>query len=98
MASSLYPLQIVQAQRFLDQSATNKDLKPNASWDGSVISLLNYPDVVKLMNEDLAWTEDLGTAVTNQQKDVLLAIQRHTDLEIHQRFCADLRFFLPLMR
>jgi hypothetical protein len=79
MASSLYPLQVVQAQRFLDQSATNKDLKPNANWDGSVISLLNYPDIVKLMNDDLAWTEELGTAVTNQQKDVLVAIQQLRD-------------------
>lgn len=79
LASSLYPLQVVQAQRFLDQSATNKDLKPNTSWDGSVISLLNYPDIVKLMNDDLAWTEELGTSVTNQQKDVLLAIQQLRD-------------------
>jgi Protein of unknown function (DUF3300) len=79
LASSLYPLQVVQAQRFLDQSKTNKDLKPNASWDGSVISLLNYSDIVKLMNDDLAWTEELGTAVTNQQKDVLVAIQQLRD-------------------
>ena len=79
MASSLYPLQVVQAQRFLDQAASNKDLKPNASWDSSVISLLNYPDVVKMMNDDLAWTEELGTAVTNQQKDVLVAIQQLRD-------------------
>jgi hypothetical protein len=41
-----------------------------------VKSLLNYPDVVKKMNDDLDWTTSLGTAVTAQQKDVLEAIQR----------------------
>ena len=43
---------------------------PNESWDGSVISLLNYPEVVKMMSEDLDWTQALGDALANQQKDV----------------------------
>jgi hypothetical protein len=79
MAASLYPLQIVQAQRFIDKSKNDKNLKPDASWDGSVISLLNYPDIVTMMNDDLGWTEELGEAVTNQQKDVLVAIQQLRD-------------------
>src|SRR6185295_5793989 len=43
--------------------------------DGSVISLLNYPEIVKMMSEDLDWTQALGEALTDQQKDVLAAIQ-----------------------
>src|SRR5690349_11249789 len=58
--ASLYPLQIVEAARYLDQYAKDKKLKPKDSWDGSVISLLNYPDVVKMMSEDLDWTQALG--------------------------------------
>jgi len=75
-AASLYPLQIVEAERFLDDSKTKKDLKPKATWDGSVISLLNYPEIVKMMAEDLDWTQLLGESIVNQQEDVLNAIQQ----------------------
>ncbi|WP_313605719.1 DUF3300 domain-containing protein [Rhizobium sp.] len=78
-AASLLPLQIVEADRFLQAKQKNKDLKPNEGWDGSVISLLNYPDVVKMMSDDLAWTQALGNALTYQQKDVLMAIQQLRD-------------------
>ena len=75
-AASLYPLQIVEAGRFLEDSKTKKDLKPKASWDGSVISLLNYPEIVTMMAEDLDWTQLFGQAIVNQQEDVLNAIQQ----------------------
>ncbi|MBX5239570.1 DUF3300 domain-containing protein [Rhizobium sp. NLR22b] len=78
-AASLFPLQIVEAQRFLEAKKKNSDLKPKSDWDGSVISLLNYPDVVKMMSEDLDWTQSLADALTNQQKDVLIAIQQLRD-------------------
>jgi len=75
-AASLYPLQIVEAERFLEDSKTRKDLKPKASWDGSVISLLNYPELVKMMADDLDWTQLFGQSIVNQQEDVLNAIQQ----------------------
>ena len=75
-AASLYPLQIIEAQRFLDDSKTKNDLKPKATWDGSVVSLLNYPQIVKMMSDDLDWTQLLGEAIVNQQDDVLAAIQQ----------------------
>lgn len=75
-AASLYPLQIIEAQRFLDDSKTKKDLKPKATWDGSVVSLLNYPQIVAMMSEDLDWTQLFGEAIVNQQDDVLAAIQQ----------------------
>jgi hypothetical protein len=78
-AASLFPLQIVEAQRFLEAKEKKTDLKPKADWDGSVISLLNYPDIVKMMSNDLDWTQSLGDALTNQQKDVLIAIQQLRD-------------------
>ena len=79
LSAALNPLQIVQAARFLDQAKAKPEAKPDPSWDGSVISLLNYPTVLKMMNDDLDWTEQLGEAVVNQQKDVLVAIQELRD-------------------
>ena len=75
-AASLYPLQIVEAARYLDAYAKDKSLKPKESWDGSVVSLLNYPEVVKMMSDDLEWTQAFGDALAYQQKDVLIAIQQ----------------------
>jgi len=75
-AASLYPLQIVEAERFLEDSKTRKDLKPKATWDGSVISLLNYPEIVRMMADDLDWTQLFGEAIVSQQEDVLNAIQQ----------------------
>jgi hypothetical protein len=75
-ASSLYPLQIVEAARYLEQVKKDSNIKPKATWDGSVISLLNYPEIVAMMSDDLDWTQALGDALTYQQKDVLVAIQQ----------------------
>ena len=75
-AASLYPLQIVEAARYLDDYAKDKNLKPKESWDGSVVSLLNYPEVVKMMSDDLDWTQAFGDALAYQQKEVLIAIQQ----------------------
>jgi len=76
VSSSLYPLQIVQAQRYLNDVKTKPDLKPDSNWDGGVISLMNYPEIVKMMSDDLNWTQAMGEAITNQQQDVLNAIQQ----------------------
>ncbi|MEQ1941929.1 DUF3300 domain-containing protein [Mesorhizobium sp. VNQ89] len=77
--ASLYPLQIVEASRFLDQYEKDRSLKPKESWDGSVVSLLNYPEIVKMMSDDLEWTQQFGDAIAWQQKDVLVAIQQLRD-------------------
>ncbi len=78
-SASLYPLQVVQAARFLEQLKKDSKLKPKDDWDGSVVSLLNYPDIVKMMSEDLDWTQQLGDVVADQQKDMLIAIQTLRD-------------------
>jgi uncharacterized membrane protein YgcG len=79
LAASAYPLEIIEAQRFLDQVKTDSSVQPKETWDGSVIALLNTPEVIKMMNDDLDWTQDLGTAVAYQQKDLLIAIQQLRD-------------------
>ena len=78
-STSLYPLQVVEAARFLDQLKKNTKLKPKSTWDGSIVSLLNYPQIVTMMSDDLDWTQSLGEALSYQQKDVLIAIQQLRD-------------------
>jgi hypothetical protein len=81
MMASTYPLQIVQADRFAKQ---NKGLKAEQmmekakgeDWDPGVKSLLQFPDVLAMMNEKLDWTMKLGDAFLAQQKDVMDSIQR----------------------
>jgi hypothetical protein len=69
------PLQLVQADRFLDKRKADPQLPVDEKWDDSVKSLLNYPDVVRLMSRDLDWTTALGEAVVDDQGAVLDAIQ-----------------------
>ena len=76
LPGSTYPLEIVQADRYLEKKKTDKDLPVNETWHDSVKSLLNYPDVVKKMSTELDWTSDLGEAVVTDQGAVLEAIQR----------------------
>ncbi len=76
LPASTYPVQIVQAARFLQKKAKNPELIPRQDWDPSILGLLNYPEVIKIMNEDLDWTGKLGEAVIAQQKDVMDAIQQ----------------------
>ncbi|MFT3849945.1 MAG: DUF3300 domain-containing protein [Propionivibrio sp.] len=76
LPSATYPLEIVQADRYLDKKKIEKDLPVNEAWQDSVKSLLNYPDVVKKMSLELDWTSDLGEAVVADQGAVLEAIQR----------------------
>jgi hypothetical protein len=69
------PLQLVQADRFLDKRKADPKLKLDEKWDDAVKSLLNYPEIVKSMSADLDWTSELGEAVVEDQGDVLEAIQ-----------------------
>jgi Protein of unknown function (DUF3300) len=81
LAASTYPLEVVQADRWLKQ---NKNLKGDAlktevgkqSWDDSVKALVSTADVLTMMSDKLDWTQNLGNAVLAQQPDVMDAIQR----------------------
>jgi hypothetical protein len=79
--ASTYPLEIVQAARWVKANPSLKgDQLTKAleqqSWDPSVKSLVNFPDVLAMMNDKLDWTQELGDAVLAQQKDLMAAVQR----------------------
>jgi len=75
LPASTEPLQIVQADRFLDRRKSDPKLPIDEKWDDSVKALVNYPDVVKMMSGDLDWTAALGEAVVADQAGVMEAIQ-----------------------
>ncbi|BCQ27245.1 DUF3300 domain-containing protein (plasmid) [Caballeronia sp. NK8] len=76
LPSSTYPIEVVQADRFLERRKIDKDLPVNEAWQDPVKALLNYPEVVKKMSNDLDWTVALGEAVVADQSAVLQAVQR----------------------
>jgi hypothetical protein len=81
LIASTYALEVVQADRW---AKSNKALKGDAltgalakqSWDDSVKSLVQVPDVLGMMSEQLDWAQKLGDAVLAQQADVMDAVQR----------------------
>ena len=70
------PVQIVQAARFLDKTAQDKTLQPSPHWIEPVRVLLNYPEVLRRLNDGLDWTQTVGALMQTQQADVLAAVQQ----------------------
>ncbi len=79
LPASTFPLQVVEAARFLEALENDPSLEPDEDWDDSIVALLNYPEVVELMNEDLDWTWRMGEAVVAQQSDIIAAIESFRD-------------------
>jgi hypothetical protein len=79
LPASAYPLQIIEAGRFLEALEDDASLEPDPDWDDSVVALLNYPEVVELLNDDIDWTWRLGEAVVAQQADVVAAVESFRD-------------------
>jgi hypothetical protein len=80
LPAAAYPLEIVQAQRWLVKNgaaAANQDFSgaDAQNWDPSVKAMLRFPTVLQKMNDDLDWTTSLGDAVINQQQEVADAVQ-----------------------
>ncbi len=81
LMASTYPLEIVQAARWAKE---NKALKGDQlaaalekqAWDPSVKSLVNFPDVLAMMNDKLDLTVKLGDAFLASQKDVMDTVQK----------------------
>jgi len=80
MMASTYPLEVVKAARW---SAEHPGLKGDDAvravadkpWDPSVKSLVAFPDLLKMMNDKLDWTEQLGDAFLAQQTQVNDTVQ-----------------------
>lgn len=80
LAASTYPVQIVEAERWLQQNSNLKGEQLAAqvdkqAWDPSVKALIEFPSVLANMDKNLSWASALGEAYFNQQQDVLDAVQ-----------------------
>jgi len=79
--ASTYPLEIVEAARFI---RNHSDLKDKAldqaletkKWDTSVKSLCHFPTVLESMNKNLEVTKELGDYFLQDQKAVLDMVQK----------------------
>ena len=83
LMATAYPLQVVEASRWVDDPA-NKGLTGPAldqalsakDWDPSVKSLVPFPQVLAMLNAKLDWTQQVGWAMGAQQADVWASVQR----------------------
>jgi len=78
-----YPTEVVDADRWLedtDNAALRGDALSAAldqvSWDPSVKSLVQFPQVLHMMDAQLDWTESLGEAFIADPSEVMDSIQR----------------------
>lgn len=69
------PADLVLAARFLQEHGDTANLD-DRTWDESVRSLTHFPSVLKWMDQNLAWTKQLGEAFRDQPAEVMQAIQR----------------------
>ena len=74
LPASVFPLEIVQAARFL-QDTNNASKIDKQPWDDTVKALAKIPEKNKKMNDDLPSTIKLGEAFLAQDKDVMDTIQ-----------------------
>jgi hypothetical protein len=81
LIAATYPLEVVQAARWAKANPTLKGDQLDAAlqrenWDPSIKSLVNFPQVLAMMSDQLDWTQQLGDAMLEQQDDLIYAVQR----------------------
>lgn len=80
LMASTYPIEVVQAARWAEKrkGLTGEKLEAelkNETWDPAVKALCGLPDVLKRMNDNLDWTQDLGDAFLGQKAALMAAVQ-----------------------
>src|SRR5262249_6193547 len=74
LPASAYPLEIVQAARFV-KDTNNIPKVDEQPWDDNVKEVAKFPELIAKMDADLNWTTELGEAFVDQPKDVMDTIQ-----------------------
>ena len=80
LVASTYPLEVIQAARW---SKNNNNPEGNAAleavesqdWAPSVKALVQFPDLIQKMSEDLNWMQQLGDAFLQDETLVLATVQ-----------------------
>jgi len=83
LPATTYPDQVADAAGWLrQQQGQVQDVPEDRNWDGSVAGLLQFPDVLNWLDQNDPWEDQMGTAMTYQQGDVLEAIQDYRKLAL----------------
>lgn len=80
LMAATYPVEVADAARW---SRKNSQLEGEAAvkavehydWDPSITSLVAFPQILRMMDDKMDWTERLGDAFIAQRGDVMAAIQ-----------------------
>jgi len=83
LMAATYPLEVVEANRW-HQDPSNASLEGDQltaaleqqTWDPSVKSLVPFPQILRMMDGNLDWTERLGDAFLADQAAVMDSVQR----------------------
>jgi hypothetical protein len=75
LPASTYPAQVVLADRYV-AGGGDPNLAYTQPWDPSVQALTHYPSILRYLDDNLAWTTEVGQAFLYQQADVTESIQR----------------------
>lgn len=75
LPAATLPEQVVLADRYLREGG-DVNIVDAQPWDNSIKALARYPSTLRMLDENLAWTTDLGRAFLNQPTDVMNSIQR----------------------
>jgi hypothetical protein len=81
LMASTYPIEVVEADRWvkahpsLKGDALAKELEKQP-WDPSVRSMVNFPDILAMMSQNLSTTVKIGDAFIGQEKEVMDAVQK----------------------
>jgi hypothetical protein len=83
LMAATYPLEVVEADRWVgeqENAALQGDRLTEAleeqRWDPSVKSLVPFAQILRMMDDQLEWTEHLGDAFLADQAAVMDAVQR----------------------
>ena len=75
--AATYPQDVLAAEQWLQNTPgpTESDIAAQ-SWDASIKGLIHYPSVLKMMNDQISWTQALGASFAHNQQSVLDSVQR----------------------
>ncbi len=75
LPASTYPEEITDAENWLIRGGAISGID-GQNWDESVKAIAHYPNILKMMVDNVDWTADLGDAFLNQPEDIARSIQR----------------------
>lgn len=78
--ASTYPIEIVQAERFMTANPTLKGAELDTKlkdydWQDAVKSMCSMPEVLTKLSQNLDWTQDLGDAFLGQKGELMDTVQ-----------------------